>query len=142
MLTAVTVLNFSLIANISYLYLTSANEKTFALVGRMTDRIEQLENYETLDKLCIIGHFEDFDTISLNLPPAMAGVRDSYLISEQAHFCAMMDTYFGLSLEPCSDEEKSAIQTSDTFQAMDCWPAQSSMAAFGDTVVIKIEHAE
>ncbi len=142
LLTAVTVLNFSLIANISYLYLTSANEKTFALVGRMTDRIEQLENYETLDKLCIIGHFEDFDTISLNLPPAMAGVRDSYLISEQAHFCAMMDTYFGLSLEPCSDEEKSAIQASDTFQAMDCWPAQSSMAAFGDTVVIKIEHAE
>lgn len=142
LLTALTVFNFALIANISYLYLTSANEKTFALVSRMTGRIELLEDYETLDRLCIIGHFEDFDTISLNLPPAMAGVRDSYLISEQAHFCAMMDTYFGLSLKPCGDEEKSAIQASEAFQAMDCWPAPGSMAVFDNTVVIKIEPAE
>ena len=139
LLTAVTVFNFALISNISYLYMKASNEMTFALTNRMVDRIEQLEDYDSLEKLCVIGHFEDYDTISLNLPPAMAGIRDSYFISEQAHFSAMMDTYFGLKLESCSDEERTEIQTSDTFKQMGCWPAKDSVIQIGDTAVIRIE---
>ena len=138
LLTALTVFNFALIDNISYLYMTTGNAKTFALTGRMVDRIEQLEHFNDAKKLCIIGHFEDFDTISLNLPPAMAGIRDSYLISEQAHFAAMMDTYFGLSLENCSGEEQKAIRESDDFQNMGCWPATDSVQQKGNVIVIKI----
>lgn len=137
-LTALTIFNFALIDNISYLYMTTGNEKTFQLVSRMTDRIEQLDGFETAKKLCMIGHFEDYDTISLNLPPAMAGVRDSYIISEQAHFAAMMDTYFGLTLETCSEEEKETIRASEPFSEMDCWPAAGSVRLCGDTVVVKI----
>ena len=137
-LTTLTIFNFALIDNISYLYMTASNEKTFQLVSRMTDRIEQLDDFETAKKLCMIGHFEDYDTISLNLPPAMAGVRDSYIISEQAHFAAMMDTYFGLTLETCSDEEKETIRESELFAEMDCWPAAGSVRLCGDTVVVKI----
>lgn len=139
LLTAVTVFNFALISNISYLYMKASNEMTFALTNRMVDRIEQLENYDSLGKLCVIGHFEDYDTISLNLPPAMAGIRDSYFISEQAHFAAMMDTYFGLKLESCSNEERKKIQTGDTFKQMGCWPAKNSVIRIGDTAVIRIE---
>lgn len=138
LLTAVTVFNFALISNISYLYMKASNEMTFALTNRMVDRIEQLEDYTYLEKLCMIGHFEDYDRISLNLPPAMAGIRDSYFISEQAHFAAMMDTYFGLKLDNCSDEERMEIQNSDTFRQMDCWPAAGSVVQSGDTVIIKI----
>lgn len=138
-LTALTIFNFALIDNISYLYMTTSNEKTFQLVSRMTDRIEQLDDFETAKRLCMIGHFEDYDTISLNLPPAMAGVRDSYIISEQAHFAAMMDTYFGLTLETCSDEEKETIRASELFAEMDCWPADGSVRQYGNTVVIRIE---
>lgn len=139
LLTAVTIFNFALISNIAYLYMKASNEMTFALTGRMVDRIEQLEDYDSLEKLCVIGHFEDFDRISLNLPPTMAGIRDSYFISEQAHFAAMMDTYFGLTLENCSDEEKAEIQTSYTFKEMGCWPAKDSVIQIGDTAVIRIE---
>ncbi len=139
LLTAVTVFNFALISNISYLYMKASNEMTFALTNRMVDRIEQLEDYDSLEKLCVIGHFEDYDTISLNLPPAMAGIRDSYFISEQAHFAAMMDTYFGLKLESCSDEERTEIQTGNTFKQMGCWPAKDSVIQIGDTAVIRIE---
>lgn len=138
LLTAVTVFNFALISNISYLYMKASNEMTFALTGRMVDRIEQMENYDSLEKLCVIGHFEDYDRISLNLPPAMAGIRDSYFISEQAHFAAMMDTYFGLKLENCSDDERAEIQTSDTFKQMGCWPESNSVQKINDTVIIKI----
>lgn len=138
LLTAVTVFNFALISNIGYLYMKASNEMTFALTNRMVDRIEQLEDYDSVKKLCMIGHFEDFDRISLNLPPAMAGIRDSYFISEQAHFAAMMDTYFGLKLEVCSDEERTEIQTGDAFKQMGCWPAKDSVVQIGDTAVIKI----
>ena len=138
-LTALTVFNFALIDNISYLYMTTSNEKTFQLVSRMTDRIEQLDDFKSAKKLCVIGHFEDYDTISFNLPPAMAGIRDNYIISEQAHFSAMMDTYFGLTLESCSDEEKKEIRASELFSEMDCWPAAGSVRQYNDTVVIRIE---
>lgn len=138
LLTAVTVFNFALISNIGYLYMKASNEMTFALTNRMVDRIEQLEDYDSVKKLCMIGHFEDFDRISLNLPPAMAGIRDSYFISEQAHFAAMMDTYFGVKLEVCSDEERAEIQTGEAFKQMGCWPAKDSVIQIGDTAVIKI----
>lgn len=138
LITGLHIFSFALTDNISYLYLTTSNEKTFALVSRMTDRIEQLDDFPSARKLCVIGHFDDYDTISLMLPPAMAGVRDSYLISEQAHFAAMMDTYFGLKLENCTKEEQRRIRDSETFRNMDCWPAASGVTQIGDTVVIKI----
>ena len=138
LLTGLTIFNFALIDNISYLYMTTSNKMTYELTARMTDRIEQLENFEIAEKLCIIGHFDDFDTISLTLPPAMAGVRNSYTISEQEHFVAMMETYFGLSLKNCSEEEQMQIQNSDMFAEMSCWPAADSVIQNGDTVIIKI----
>ena len=138
LLSAVTIFNFALISNISYLYMKASNEMTFALTNRMVDRIEQLEDYDAVEKLCVIGHFKDYDRISLNLPPAMAGIRNSYFISEQAHFAAMMDTYFGVKLESCSDEERTEIRNSDTFRQMGCWPASDSVIQSGDTVIIKI----
>ncbi len=142
LITALTVFNFALIANISYLYMTTSNEKTFQLISRMTDRIEQLEGYPDAEKLCIIGHFDDYDTIALNLPPAMAGIRDSYIISEQAHFSAVMDTYFGLKLPCCTEAERQDIQSSEAFREMGCWPASDSIRQFGDIVAIKLENIE
>lgn len=139
LLTLLTTFNFSLIDNISYLYMTTSNHMTYELTARMVDRIEQLEDFENAKKLCIIGHFDDFDTISLTLPPAMAGVRNSYMISEQAHFAAMMETYFGLSLETCTKEEQSVIQASATFQEMGGWPAKDSIIQEDDVVIIKID---
>lgn len=138
LITAITIFNFALIDNISYLYMTTSNKMTYELTARMTDRIEQLEDYDSAEKLCIIGHFDDFDTISLMLPPAMAGVRNSYMISEQEHFVAMMGTYLGLSLENCTEEEQQKIQNSDMFQEMNCWPHTSSVMQDGDTIIIKI----
>ena len=138
LITGLTVFNFALVDNISYLYMTSSNKMTYELTARMTDRIEQLDDFEHAKKLCIIGHFDDYDTISLNLPPAMAGVKNSYTISEQEHFVAMMDTYFGLSLENCSESEQIEIQSSDMFAEMGCWPAKDSVMQDGDTVIIKI----
>ncbi len=138
LITALHIFNFALIDNISYLYMTASNTMTFDLASRMTDRIEQLADYPAARKLCIAGHFDDYDTISFTLPPAMAGIRDSYLLSESAHFSAMMDTYFGLSLEPCDKAEREAILASKQFAEMACWPAAGSVRQIGDTVVIKI----
>lgn len=138
LLTGLTAFNFALLDNISYLYMTTSNHMTYELTARMVGRIESLDDFSDAKKLCIIGHFDDYDTISLTLPPAMAGVRNSYTISEQAHFAAMMETYFGLSLENCSEEEQKSIQTSKLFQQMDCWPAKGSVAQTGEIVILKL----
>ncbi len=141
-ISALIIFNFALVSNISYLYMVTNNEKTFQLVSRMTDRIEQLDNFKDLRKICLTGHFDDYDTISLNLPPAMAGIRDSYIISEQAHFAAVMDTYFGLSLESCSDAEKEMILHTRLYDDMGCWPAPNSVVQYKDIVIIKISEQE
>lgn len=137
-MTALIVFNFALLANISYLYMQTSYEKTYGLVLRMTDRIEQLPDFSSAKKLCVIGHFDGYDDIELMLPPAMAGVKNGYFISEQEHFAAMMKDRFGLSLENCTEEESLRIQASEAFQEMPCWPANGSVMQLEDVAVVKI----
>lgn len=138
LLTFLTAFNFSLLSNISYLYMQTSYEKTYGLVLRMTDRIEQLPDFSSIEKLCVIGHFDGYDDIELILPPAFAGVKDSYFISEQEHFVAMMQDRFGLVLENCTEEEIKKIENSSAFQEMPCWPDTASVIQIDDTAIIKI----
>lgn len=137
--TKLTIIVFVLISNVAYLYMHTSNEKTMYLVNRMVDRIEQLPGYTQAKKLCVIGHFADYDTIEYAVPPAMAGIRDSYLISEQAHFVAVMRDHFGLDLDNASEEERAKIMNLAEFKEMGKWPADNSVIMDGDTIIMKID---
>ncbi|MBE5848210.1 MAG: hypothetical protein E7300_11115 [Lachnospiraceae bacterium] len=129
---------FIIVDNISYLYMTTSNEKTFYLLSRMAGVMEQTEGYESANRLAVIGHFDGYDDIDLNLPPAMAGVRDSYIVSESAHYTAMFDTYYGIRLDTYTRDEITSLQKESDIMNMPCWPAPGSVKVKDHTVVIKI----
>lgn len=141
LLSAMTIYNFALIANISYLHAHKSYEETYALALEMTDRMEQTDGFENAAKLCVIGHFEDHDAISVNFPPDMTGIKEGYLATEQNHFAAFFETYLGLRLTGCSEEEQNALEASPAVQEMGGWPAADSVRVEGDTVIIKIGEA-
>ncbi len=129
---------FILVDNISYLYMTTSNSKTFQLLSRMAAVMEQTNDYEHAKRLAVIGHFDGYDDININLPPAMAGVRDGYIISESAHYTAMFDTYYGIALEPYSRNEITSLQKEAYVSAMPCWPQKGSVTVQDDTLIIKV----
>lgn len=137
-LTLLTAYNFALIDNIAYIHAGHSYEKTYALAVEMMDRIEQTEGYEDASRLCVIGHFDNSDKISINFPPNMTGIKEGYLATEQNHFAAFFETYLSLELEGCSEEEQKAIGASSVVQGMGSWPAKDSVRIKNDIVIIKI----
>ena len=133
---------FIIVDNISYLYMTTSNEKTFHLLSRMAGVMEQTEGYENAKRLAVIGHFDGYDDIDLNLPPAMAGVRDSYIISESAHYTAMFDTYYEIRLDPYARDEITSLKQESDISAMPCWPAPGSVIVRNQTVIIKVSDTQ
>ncbi len=138
LLSALTIYQFALLANITYLQAHKSYEETYALAVTLTDRIEQLPDYEQAKKLCVLGHFDGHDDISISFPPAMTGIKEGYLVSEPGHFSAFLETYLGLQLPACTEQEQAAIASSQKASTMPIWPAQGSLYLEGDTVVLKI----
>ncbi|NLL79378.1 MAG: hypothetical protein GX234_06270 [Clostridiales bacterium] len=134
----VTVYNFALIDNITYLHAKKSYEQTYALAVEMADRIEQTDGFENVSKLCVLGHFDDADSISINFPPNMTGIKEGYIATEQNHFAAFLNTYLGMELSGCTEEEAVTIGNSPESQSMALWPAASSVRIENDTVIIKI----
>lgn len=137
-LTVLTVYNFVLIDNISYIFAHKSYEKTYALAVEMVDRIEQTDGFKDASKLCVVGHFEHSEQIAVNFPPNMTGIKEGYLATEPKHFAAFFDTYLGLTLDACSEEEQKALSASPAVQDMGIWPAQDSVKIENDVVIIKI----
>lgn len=138
LLSALTIYNFALIGNITYMHAHQSYEKTYALTSRMADRLEQTEGFENVSKLCVIGHFENSDKISINFPPNMTGIKEGYLATEQNHFAAFFDLYLGLTLDTCSEEEQSAFRQSSDVEEMGVWPEKDSIKIIEDVIIIKL----
>lgn len=138
LLSIITIYNFALIDNITYLYAHQSYEETYALAVEMADRMEQTDGFDGVSRLCILGHFEGHDDIDIKLPPSMTGIKEGYIATEQNHFSAFFNTYLGFELEGCTEEEAAAIQSSPQSQSMGIWPAADSVRIEEDTVIIKI----
>lgn len=142
-LSALTIFNFTLLANISYQKLHMSYEKSYGVIVRLADRIEQLSGAEGCEKIAVIGCLPGSESISVNFPPDMTGITDSYIIRKQDTMMqenvtqAMLRDYCALSYEDTTGEELQEIRQSEEFRQMDCWPEQNSVAVIGDTLVIQ-----
>lgn len=143
MLSALTIFNFVLLANISYQKLEMAYVRSFGVILRVADRIETLPGALDCTKLAVVGCLPGSEAISVNVPPEMTGVTDSYILRRQDVKMgenvtqAMLRDYCGIRYEDTTGAEVEAIVRSEEFGRMDCWPAQSSVAVIGDTLVIR-----
>lgn len=138
-----TIFNFGLIANISYFNMELRNEKTINLANRILDRIEQLDEYEDIEKITVFGKVSMYSKLNAEIIPSriphMMGSTGEVFISQRHHYNALFDSYFGYSIDFATKEEMEKIQQSKEYKEMDTWPAKDSIRVFDNIVVVKFE---
>ncbi len=131
-----------LAANVAYLTMNTSYEKTMGMLNRVVDRMEQLPEYEDIQKIAVIGEVEDSHTSVMELNPTIVGVTDGYFVTHQKHIVAALAMYFDIELQGVEDMELEAMVELDEVATMPKWPAEGSICQIGDTVVIKFSEPE
>lgn len=138
-----TIGNFILIANISYQKMHMAYEKSYGVIIRLADRIQQLPEAEDCRKIAVVGELPGSEAISIKLPPDMTGITDSYIIRKQDTMMgenvtqAMLRDYCGISYEDTTEGDIQKICRTEEFLQMGTWPEENSVAAIDDILVVK-----
>ncbi|BDH60753.1 hypothetical protein MTP04_08830 [Lysinibacillus sp. PLM2] len=141
-----TIFNFGLIANIAYMNMELRYEKSINVANRLVDRIEQLDEYENIEKIAVYGNVSlHSDLTSKIIPsqiPEMTGSVGEVVFYKPYSYQELLDQFLGYSLKMATDEETEQISQTEQFAEMGIWPAKDSIAVIGDTVIIKFEEVE
>ncbi len=143
-LAATLVANQIVIANVSYHKAQMSYEKSYGVLVRIADRIEQTENADGCEKVAVTGHLKNSEDYSATLPPEITGITDGYIIRAddemvgQSVFCSAINDYCGKDYKFLAGEEKRAIQKSEQVQSMGEWPSKDCVAVIDNTIVVKL----
>lgn len=138
------VANQVVIANVSYHKAQIAYEKSYGVLIRIADRIEETEGSEECDKILVIGALDGSEAYSVNLTPNVTGITDGYIIRAddevvaQSVLSSALNDYCSKNYVFLKGDEKKAFLQKDVVKAMGEWPAKDSVAIVDDTVVIKL----
>ncbi len=140
----VLVANQAVIANVSYHKAQMAYEKSYGVLIRIADRIEQTPNAENCDRILVLGALENSEEYSVNLTPDITGITNGYIIRAddetvgQSVLTSALNDYCEKNYEFLSGEEKKSLANREEVKAMGKWPASDCVAVIDDTVVIKL----
>ena len=143
-MTCVLVFYYAIVANISYHKLNMAYEKSYGVLIRMVDRIEQTEGSEACDRILVLGMLENSEAYSATLPPDMTGTTDGFILRAddeivgQSVLCSALNDYCGTSYAFVSGEEKQSLLKKIAVDQMGVWPAADSILIVDDTIVIRV----
>ena len=138
------IINQVVISNVSYHKAQMAYEKSYGVLIRIVDRIEQTSGSEECEKIAVIGALDNSDDYSVNLTPDMTGITDGYIIRSddetvgQSVLCSAINDYCEKNYKFVSGEEKKKISARDDVKAMKKWPSQECVTVIDDTIVIKL----
>ena len=141
--TIVLVTNQVVISNVSYHKAQITYEKSYGVLIRIADRIEQTPGSEDCNKILVIGALDDSDAYGVNLTPDITGITDGYIIRAddetvgQSVLCSALNDYCGKNYEFVSGEEKIKIAQREDVKSMKKWPQMDCVTIVDDTVVIK-----
>ena len=145
LLTAITLFaNQVVIANVSYHKAQMAYEKSYGVLIRIADRIEQTPGTENCDRILVLGALDNSEAYSVNLPPDITGITDGYIIRaddetvNQSVLCSALCDYCEKDYTFVSGEEKRILSQREDVTSLEKWPASNCIAVIEDTVVIKL----
>ena len=143
-ITSVLIFNQVIIANVSYHKLNMAYEKSYGVLIRIADRIEQTEGTKDCDRLLVLGHLEGSEAYSASLPPDMTGTTDGYILRAddetvgQSVLCSAINDYCGKNYKFLAGEEKKTLLEKIDIEGYDIWPGKSSIFVVDNVIVINL----
>lgn len=139
-----TIFNFALIANIAYMNMELRHEKSVSFANRLVDRIEQMDDFDAIEKMAVFGNVElHSGLVSEVIPnriPTMTGAVGETVFYKPYSYPELIESYLGYSWIPATNEELEIIEQSKEFEEMGVWPAENSVQLIGNTVVVKFEN--
>jgi hypothetical protein len=142
--TALIIANQVVIANVSYHEAQIAYEKSYGVLTRIADRIEQTEGADACDKILVVGALADSEAYSVNLTPDITGITDGYIIRAddevvgQSVLTSALNDYCGKNYTFISGDQKDAMLKREDIKSMKKWPAKDCVAVVEDIVVVKL----
>ena len=136
--------NQVVIANVSYHKAQIAYEKSYGVLIRIADRIEQTPGAENCDRILVLGALENSDKYSVNLTPDITGITDGYIIRAddetvgQSVLASSLNDYCDKNYTFVSGEEKKKLAQRADVKAMGKWPSKDCVAVIDDTIIIKL----
>ena len=140
--------NQVVIANVSYHKAQMAYEKSYGVLMRIADRIEQTPEADGCSRLLVLGALENSEAYSVNLPPDITGITDGYIIRaddesvNQSILCSALSDYCEKDYTFVSGTEKDRFAQREDVRAMTSWPSGDCVAVIDDTLVIKLSEGE
>ena len=80
LISLVIIANQIVISNVSYHKAQIAYEKSYGVLIRIADRIEQTPGAENCDRIVVLGALKNSEDYSVNLTPDITGITDGYII--------------------------------------------------------------
>jgi hypothetical protein len=145
LLTTLTIIcNQVVVSNVSYHKAQIAYEKSYGVLIRIADRIEQTPKADSCDKILVLGSLENSEDYSVNLSPDITGITDGYIIRAddetvgQSVLCSALNDYCEKKYTFISGEEKKIFSQKDEIKAMGNWPQANCTAVVDGIIVIKL----
>ena len=141
---ALLIFNQIIIANISYHKLNMAFEKSYGVLIRIADRIEQTEGADKCDSIMVLGNLPESEAYSVLLPPDITGTTDGYILRAddeivgQSVLCSALNDYCGKKYNFISGNEKTDLLNKFNSETMSNWPEKSSISVVDKVIVIKL----
>ena len=138
------ILNQVVISNVSYHKAQMAYEKSYGVLMRIADRIEQTPGAENAERILVLGALENSSDYSVNLTPDITGITDGYIIRAddetvgQSVLSSALSDYCEKDYEFISGEEKKNLSQREDVKSMEKWPSKTCVAVIDDIVVIKL----
>ena len=121
-----------------------AYEKSYGVLMRIADRIEQTQGADECSQVLIVGALAESEDYSVNLPPDMTGITDGLILRRddesvgQSVLCSALNDYCNTNYAFVSGEQKQAIIQTSAVQAMPVWPDKGCIAVRDGTLIVRL----
>ncbi len=143
-LTSLLIFNQIVIANVSYHKINIAYEKSYGVLIRIADRIEQTEGSENCSKLLVVGSLENSEGYSSLVHLDMTGTTDGFILRAddeivgQSVLCSALNDYCETNYTFLAGDEKAEVLSKIDESSLGIWPAKNSVLVFEDVIIVKL----
>jgi len=143
-LTLVLIFNQVVTANVSWHKAQLAYEKSYGVLVRIADRIEQTEGAQECNEILVVGALKGSEAYSALLPPDITGITDGYIIRAddetvgQSVLCAALNDYCHKDYSFVSGKRKQKLLKTEKAKSMSSWPYEGCVDVIDGVVVIRL----
>ncbi|MBR3932783.1 MAG: glucosyltransferase domain-containing protein [Clostridia bacterium] len=140
----VLIANQIVISNVSYHKAQLAYEKSYGVLVRIDERIEEIPEADKCNRIMVVGALDNSSDYSVNLTPDITGITDGYIIRAddetvgQSVLCSALNDYCDKDYTFVAGKEKENLLKRKEVKALGKWPSKDCVAVIDDVIVIKL----